>query len=128
MDALKLLKEQAARKRNKAIQAARDEYKQTLREIDSLGTRLRLDVRNIRGGPRKRPICELIIEHMPRDHAFALREILAILRKAEPNRLFIEASVRTMFKRLIDDGLARKVRKSDHGFMLWAAPECPAEE
>jgi cell division FtsZ-interacting protein ZapD len=45
MDALKLLREQAARKRDKAIQAARNEYQDNLKEIDTLGMRLSLDVR-----------------------------------------------------------------------------------
>lgn len=125
MDALKLLREQAARKRDKAIQAARNEYRDTLKEIDTLGMRLSLDVRTTRGARRKRTIYDLIIEHMPKDQPFALRDMLPILRKAEPHRHFIEATVRTIFKRLIDDGAVRKVRKSDHGFMLWAAPECP---
>jgi hypothetical protein len=65
---------------------------------------------------------------MPKDQPFALRDILPILRKAEPHRQFIEPPVRTIFKRLIDDGAVRKVRKSDHGYMLWAAPGCPIEE
>ena len=119
MDALKLLREQAARKRDKTIQAARNEYRDALKEIDSLGMHYNLDVRTTHGARRKRTIHELIIKHMPKDQPFALRDILPILQKAEPHRKFIEATVRVVFKRLIDDGEVRKVRKSDHGFMLW---------
>jgi hypothetical protein len=128
MDALKLLREQAARRRDKAIQAARNEYRDSLKEIDQLGMRLNLDVRATRGARRKKTIYNLIIEHMPTDRVFALRDVLPILRKAEPYRQFIEPTVRTTFKRIIDDGHLRKVRRSDHGFMLWAAPGCPIEE
>src|SRR5215211_4492633 len=128
MDVLKGLREQAARKRDKAIQSARNEYRDTLKEIDTLGMRLSLDVRTTRGARRKRTIYELIIEHMPKDRPFAHRDIMPILCKAAPHRQFIDATVRTIFKRLIDDGAVRKVRKSDHGYMLWAAPGCPVDE
>jgi hypothetical protein len=128
MDVLKGLREQAARKRDKAIQAARNEYRDSLKEIDRLGMRLNLDVRTYRGAKRKKTIYELIIEHMPRDRPFAHRDIMPILHKAEPYRQFQDATVRTIFKRLIDDGMVRKVRKSDHGYMLWAAPEFPIDE
>src|SRR5829696_6312718 len=100
MDVLKGLCEQAARKRDKAIQAARNDYRDSLKEIDQLGMRLNLDVRTTRGARRKKTIYNLIIEHMPKDRVFALRDVLPILRKAEPYRQFIEATVRTTFKRI----------------------------
>ena len=128
MDALKLLKEQAKRKRDKAYKAARDEYQANLKEIDQLGMRLSLDVRTKRGTKRKKTIYDLIIEHMPKDQPFPLRDILPILQKAEPHRLFLEQTIRVMFKRLIDNGEVRKVRKSAHGFMLWASPSCRIDE
>jgi hypothetical protein len=124
MDPISTLRQQAAKKRDAAIQSARDEYRRTVQMLDTVGLRLGYAIQTTRGTPRKRPIAELIIEHMPRDRAFALRDILAILRDPEPNRLFIEASVRTMFKQLIDENRVRKVRKGSHGFMQWAAPEC----
>jgi hypothetical protein len=125
---LKPLREQAARKRDKAIQAARNEYRDTLKQIDQLGMRLSLDVRTFRGARRKQPIHELIVQHMPKDRPFALRDLLPILSKAEPSRQFREQTIRVLFKRLIDEELVCKVRKSDHGFMLWRAPECPIDE
>ena len=77
---------------------------------------------------RKQTIYDLIVEHIPRDRPFALRDVMPLLCRAEPHRHFIEPTVRAIFKRVIDDGLVRKVRKSDHGYMLWAAPECPIDE
>jgi hypothetical protein len=128
MDVLKGLREQARKKRDQAIHAARREYSNNLRDIAQLGLRLNMDVRSKRGTLRKSTIYSLIIEHMPKDRPFALRDVLPILMKAEPDRRFIEDSVRTTFKRLIDDGKVRKVRKSDHGYMLWAAPDYPIDE
>lgn len=128
MDAIELLRKQAARKRDDAIQAARDEYHRNLKTIAELGLRLGHPIKTTRGTPAKRIITELIVEYMPKDRPFSHREMVAILRKYVPNRRFQEPTIRTMFKKLADDGRVRRVRKGDHGFMLWAAPECPVED
>jgi hypothetical protein len=128
MDALEQLRKQAAQKRDEAIQAARDEYQRNLRTISELGLRLGHKIKTFRGTPAKRIICDLILDYMPKDRPFSHREIVATLRKAAPGRQFQEPTIRTMFKKLADDGKVRRIRKGDHGFMLWAAPDCPVED
>jgi hypothetical protein len=128
MDALEQLRKQAAQTRDDAIKAAREEYQRNLKTIAELGLRLGHRVKTTRGTPAKRIIADLIVDYMPKDRPFSLRDVVAILRKACPGRQFQEATIRTTFQRLIDENRVRKVRKADHGFMLWAAPECPIED
>jgi hypothetical protein len=59
---------------------------------------------------------------------FQLRKVLAKLRKADPKRNFHEPTIRTLFKRLSDQGRIRKLSKGDRGFILWAASECLASD
>ncbi len=127
MDALDLLRKQALQKRNEAIKAAREEYQRNLRTISELGLRLGQPVKTARGTTAKRIISDLILDYMPKDRPFSLREVIDILRKQCPGRRFQEPTVRTKFKRIIDAGRVRKVRKGDNGYMLWAAPECVIE-
>jgi hypothetical protein len=128
MNAIKILRDQAAKKRDDAIKAARDEYHDTIRHIDELGQRLFHVAPVRRGKERQRRIVDLIVEMMPKDRPFSIREVLASIREAEPKRQFHEPTIRTLFKRLIDQGVVRKVRKGDRGFILWAAAECPIED
>jgi hypothetical protein len=127
-NAIRILREQAATKRDDAIKAARDEFTQTLRLIDDLGERLFYDHRSAADKPAKRPIIDLIVDAMPKSRPFQLREVLAKLRKAYPKRNFHEPTIRTLFKRLSDQGLIRKLSKGDRGFILWAASQCPVAD
>jgi hypothetical protein len=129
MDAINILRQQAAQKRDEAIKVARDEHRQTLRLIDELAMQLFHETQPTRRGhERKRPIIDLIVDYMPKDRPFAIRELLAKLRKVDPKRIFHEPTFRTLFKRLIDQGRIRKVSKGDRGFILWAASECPESD
>ncbi len=122
---IQILQQQAATKRDEAIRQARLEYTQTLRLIDDLGERLFYERRSAANRGRKRPITDLIIEAMPKSRPFQLREVLAKLRKSDPKRTFHEPTIRTLFKRLSDQGRILKVSKAARGYVLWAASECP---
>jgi hypothetical protein len=131
MDSIKaiaILRHEAARKRDDAIEAARAEYSAAMQLINELGQRLAIETPS--PGKRRgnqRTIIDLILDYMPKDRPFAMREVLAQVRAAYPKREFHEPTFRTQFKRLKDQGLIRQVRKEDRGFIVWAASTCPAE-
>jgi hypothetical protein len=124
---IQILQQQAATKRDEAIKAARTEFTQTLRLIDDLGERLFYERRRIANRSPKRPIIDLIVEAMPKKRPFQLREVLTKLRKAQPKRNFHEPTIRTLFKRLSDQGRILKHSKGERGFILWVASECPVD-
>jgi hypothetical protein len=124
--AIAILRHEAARKRDEAIEAARANYKLAMRLINDLA--LNLDVEIASPGKRRgnqRAIVDLIVDFMPKDRPFAMREVLAKVREAYPKREFNEPSFRTKFKELKDAGIIKQVRKEDRGFIVWAAANCP---
>jgi hypothetical protein len=121
MDPFKILRQQAATKRDAAVKAARAEYRNSCRLIDELAQSLPVKPATVRRRNGRQPIIELIADVMPKDKAFTIRDIMEGLRLAHPLREFHEPTVRTFFSRLIEQGMIRKLRKGDRGFILWAA-------
>jgi hypothetical protein len=129
MDAIRLLRQRAADKRDKAVKAARDEFRKTARLLDELQDR----VGTAPEPPRRRqnqprPIVELIAAVIPKDRTFTLSDVLGLLQAAEPGRQFHIPSVRSLFPDLVKAGTIRKVRRAANGCVHWAAAECEVQD
>ncbi len=129
MDPIQSLKQRATDKRDKAIKAAQAEYRVTLRQLKELAASLPASSQ-LAPEPRTRrrrnqTITKLVLELMPKDQAFTSRDMLGLLEHTEPGRPFNEPTVRTIFHRLMQQGLLQKVRKGGRGCIFWAAAECP---
>lgn len=126
MDAIKILRQRAADKRDQAIKAARDEHKRASRLIDQIAATIAPEppVVRHRGPNRPKPIIELIEAVIPRDKPFTVADIMAALKAAEPERDFHVATVRSFIPRLMERGVFRKVCRGLGGHVYYAAPEC----
>jgi len=120
MDAIKLLRQRAADRRDKAVEAARAEYRRTLHQIDELSASLNCDAPRP-SKSKARPILELICGCLPKDKAFTVGEMVEMLRDAHPDRSFSVPTLRTFFPRLADQGVIHKVSRTSSGQVLWAA-------
>jgi hypothetical protein len=120
MDAYHELRAKAARKRDGIIQRARKDYRDAIRQIDAL--RSRLDPNAPTAKPsRARTMIELVCDLIPRDKAFTFADVLVALKQAEPGRKFNELSVRTLLPKLETQGIIRRVSKNQAGRVEWAA-------
>jgi len=129
MDAIKLLRQRAADKRDKAVKAARDEFRKTARLLDELQDRVGKPLEPPRRHKNQpRPIVELIASLIPKDRTFTLSDVLGLLQEAEPGRQFHVPTVRTLFPDLVKAGTIRKVRRAANGCVHWAAAECEVED
>jgi hypothetical protein len=128
MDAIKILRHRAAAKRDDAIKAARQEFRDATRLLDQLDESLGQETpqRTPRNGRASN--LALIAEVMPKDRVFEVGEILELLGRAHPGRDFPPATIRSEFTKLIDRGVLRKVRKTAKGCVQWAAVECEVVE
>lgn len=126
MDAIKILRQRAADKRDAAVKAARDEFKRTARLIDQLAESVGPDPAPVRrrGPNRPKPIIELIEAVIPRDKPFTVADLMAALKAAEPGRAIHVATVRSFIPRLTERGVFRKVCRGLGGHVYYAAPEC----
>jgi hypothetical protein len=124
MDAIKILRQRAADKRDRAIKTARSEFQRVARMLDELDQALGRET-----PPRTRHTAHqsnlaLIAELMPKDKTFTIQDILGLLEAAHPDRSFPAATIRSEFSSLIDRGIIRRVRKAATGIVHWAAAEC----
>jgi hypothetical protein len=124
MDAIKLLRQRAADKRDKAIKDARHEYQKIVQLLDmmeeSLGDEPAPPTRRQR---LWRPIVDLLAEVIPKDRTFTIDEAVELLKQREPGRDFNAQSVRTMFPEMAKQGIVRKVRRTAGGFVHGASAE-----
>jgi len=126
MDAIKILRQRAADKRDAAIKAARDEFKRAERLLDQLAESVGPEPPPVRtrGPNRPKPIIELVESVIPRDRTWTVADLMDALKAAEPDREFQAASVRSLFPRLMERGVFRKVCRGLGGHVYYAAPEC----
>ncbi len=127
MDQFAELRKQAIEKRNKAIYAARQEYRLAVQQIDelahTLGVRYQGRIRT-----KTKPVLKLIRELLPQDRLFTISDILDELRAHDPRRHFNPHSVRTFFPRLVELGEVRRVARNGCGHVLWAVPGLHVED
>jgi len=126
MDAYEILRKQAADKLDKAIVAARKEYRETVDRINSLRRELGHEppINGLRVG---RTFTELVREHLPQDRPFTADDVLANVQAVEPDRTFKRGTLKTILHKLGDLALIRRVAKDKKGYVLWAAAGCEVE-
>lgn len=118
-DLYEQLKREATKKRKAALQRARKEYYDTVRQIDALRSRLGYEV--AAGLPkRQRTMRELVLKVMPTDRAFTFTDIHKLLCELEPHREFKEISLRTMLRHMATEGILDRISKNQAGRVLWA--------
>ena len=128
MDAIKVLRQRAADKRDRAIKAARADFRNAVRLLDQLAQSVGPEPPPARRRNGPRPIMELMESVIPRDKPFTLGELVAALQAAEPDRAFHVPSVRTLMPDLVKAGAIRKVRRAAGGHVYWAHPECRVDD
>lgn len=119
MDIYEQLRADAAKKRQAAVQRARHEYQETLKQIDSLRSRIGYEAPP--GRPkRQRSVRELVLDAMPKDRAFTFADISNRLKELEPNREFNQVSLRTLLRHMAAEGILDRISKNQAGRVLWA--------
>lgn len=122
MDAIKVLRQRAAAKRDKALKDARHEFQKTCRLLDMLEAAVGPEPPPAKRRKRLwRPIIDVLAEVIPKDRTFTVDEAVELLRQAQPEREFNADSVRTLFPEMAKAGLVRKVRRAAAGHVHWAA-------
>lgn len=105
MTAFDELKRQAAAKRDAAIQAAREEYRDTLRSLDGLRCKLTPKHKRRRSGV---PLHERILQAIPRDSCFTVPDIESWLGLDYSDHDLIRSTLNRMMKR----GVIKRMRRS----------------
>jgi hypothetical protein len=124
MDAIKLLRQRAADKRDKAIKDARHEFQKLSQLLDMLEEAVGDEPAPLKRRQRLwRPIIDVLAEVIPKDRTFTIDEAVELLKQREPGRDFNPQSVRTLFPEMAKAGIVRKVRRTAGGFVHWAAAE-----
>lgn len=126
MDAFELLRQQAADKLDKAIKAARDEYRAEVAKINEL--RAALGYENPLGLRTRKRIGDMLEEHYPSDRTFTVDEIVATTQAAYPDIRFRRDSVRSAMQRHKEQGIIRRVCKQDKGTTIWAVADLAVTE
>jgi len=126
MEAIDTLRREARSKRDRAIQAARSEYRRSMVQIDQLSLSLGAD-RPRKSKAKGQPIMDMIRELLPQDRTFTVSDMVAMMRQREPGRDFNVPTIRTYFPRLTELGTIRKVSRDNKGHVLWAAAGLKAE-
>jgi hypothetical protein len=100
VDAIKILRQQAATKRNLAIQEARADYGHATKLIDELASCLTPQFSRRRQQFRKRPsILDLIIDVLPKQKPFTILDIMELLQATDPGRRFQDPTDVTALRR-----------------------------
>jgi len=121
MDPYEQLRNEARQTRDKAYSRIRDQYRDSLRRIESLRAHLGGAPTAI-GKPRKgKSVVEMVCDLMPRDKGFTFADIHRLLQEANPGREFNQASIRTILPKLEAQGMIRRVTKNQRGHVVWAA-------
>ena len=122
MDAFKTLRREAAEKRDRAIANARQDFDETIVQIEELEKSLQEPVVFHR---HKLPIVALIREVMPRDREFVLDELIGLMRAADTSRKYQKASVSAMLRRLCNEGEVTRTQKGGGSRAVkYIAAEC----
>jgi hypothetical protein len=123
MDAYETLRREAADKLDKAILAARKEYRETVAAIDRL--RVELGHEKPKSGLRvDATFTDLVRENIPQDRPFTADDILYTVGAIAPNRRFKRGTLKSILHKLGDTGVIRRVAKDKQGYVLWAALAC----
>lgn len=128
MDAISVLRQRSAAKRDEAIAAARATYRKEARLLDGLLESLGEERPKRRARKGGKSVIALVAQVMPQDKPFTIREVMASMEEAEPGREFNIGTLRAEFSTMIDRGMIRRVRRMNGGQLLWAAAGCEVEE
>jgi hypothetical protein len=121
MNEFDYLREMAAKKRDRAIAAAREEYNVAVARIKDLK-------RSLGGLSRKasrrtlRPVVESLESVLPRDRLFTVDEAYQLLNESDPKRYFHLPTVRQLFAVLNREGKVKRVRRAA-SLVYWAVAE-----
>ena len=117
MDAFKELRRQAAEKRDKAIKVARDEYNNAADKIRELERQL---IENAIERPKRRAITDIILDVVPQDDTWTMKDLMRWLEATEPERRFSAPFVRSLVNNLVKKGTLQRVRKGPKGRVIYA--------
>ena len=111
------LREQAATKRDKAVQVARDEYRRTMREIQGIERKI--------GGPRKKTrqarILYCIAKCIKPGDPFSIESIFDAMQVRFPERGAKRDHVKRCLLRLKASGLIKLTGRNDSGGPVYVA-------
>jgi hypothetical protein len=127
MDEYSRLRQLAANKRDKAIAAARSDYRESVKRIRELRSHLYGSSRKAARTIHK-PISELLPDLLPRDRLFTIDDAHELLKLTDPGRYFHLPTVRQQFTEMHTMGLIRRVQRAGGPRILWAVPEFDAPE
>jgi hypothetical protein len=105
------LRIQARTRRDAAIQAVRDEYEQTLRDIEALQAKL---YKQVPGGNRV-SLAAAVQAVMPQDREFTVSDIMTALEARYPRRIWILNSVNNRIMKLRSKGQIVRLSRAKIG-------------
>ena len=120
----------AAKKRDKAIKAAKLEYNETIQKIAELEARLKT-TRTPRPGARagKPKLADLVYEAIPDDKPFTLNDLIGTLKAKHPERNWIKQSVNVAVNRFLKAGAIKRIAHAGHKrAAVFALPEVDLPE
>src|SRR3954447_12054829 len=112
MDAYDELRQQARAKRDKIIQAARNECNVALRRIAGLQAMITDEKRQLVGQPtrtRDKSLTEYIREALPKDTTFTIADLCRVMYDNPATCKYKATSIRSQFRVLDQGGIIRKV-------------------
>lgn len=117
MDAIETLKAQAREKRDQAIADARAEFNSAMASIRKLERELAPKEKK---PPRASgaPVFALVAASVPSE-PFTCGDLLAALRKADPQREFTVGTVRVYLRMLSDRGMIQRVARGGRNQTVW---------
>jgi hypothetical protein len=120
------LRQQAADKMDRAVQAAREEYRAAVCKINQLqeyfgqrpkeNGKLKVDT----------PIAHLVEKHIPRDRPFTCVEIECILEALYPQRALRKVTIKSAICGLAEKQVIRRVSREKNGYVVWVHADCEA--
>ena len=121
------LKKQAIQKRDDAIEAAKQEYAETIQKIGELDSRL-TGRRKRKSSRRSKPrLVDLIFDNLPDDRAFSQSDVAGIL-DAHSERKYAKNSINMTISRMLKAGDIKRVRfASNNKPALYALPHVNVE-
>jgi hypothetical protein len=123
------LRRQAAEKRDKIINAAKQEYRASVRRIRALHKMVTGEYHPAMRPPRRvqdRTLADILRDVMPRNSSFTLADVCEIVFVEPEGCKYKEASIRAQLPNLARIGIIRKVGRR-RGEVLWARPESGIE-
>jgi hypothetical protein len=129
MDAYDELRQQARVKRDKIIQAARNECNVALRRIAALQTMIADESRPAIGQPirtRERSLTEILRDALPKDKPFTVADLCQVMYDSPATCKYKATSIRSQFRVLDQGGVIRKVGRRN-GQILWVRADAEIE-